>query len=1046
MRMVKWLAALSVGSLILIMIPMALSAQASGSYDAGLGVVFELDPLWSHDLDDILTIPPGNDQIIMTGTQQQTGSSHGDIPIMAKCGLSPVPTGTPAPTPTGTPAPTPTSTPCSPFDIYIHIVLAANWTSPYSQSHIEIDLNYGTGGAINGGSQLGAIVIPCTIDTPYSGSCALDTYVKLNSASINWQTDRAQAYVEWINNGGGGGVAYGVNYMVTFADKDLSPAMANCDSQFLTGSTPIASGTVDAENSMGVNILRESTLGLNIGDWIEVVISGGPWQLNGTGDYRYDMATKTEFTTWGELSGTGVSKCAVYPGMGSYVKAYLQVTSTNNISFRVNANEFVLNSGSLNYTVYKATYSPFPANGCAEKYAVQNNIGSITVSANASNGIEFTPPQDLNSMGYPVGPTEGENTRFIAIVTSGTYYTVTNGGSGTGALKDIGTGDTWESMATDSEATCISKLDPIGHYMIYIPFTGQAVDFLVRANTISYSGQPGQLTFTFYIATKIQVQTPPVTLPATGSCDTYFTHSATLFHTYTVTGAYYAGSIMTLDPSKYYALQVTGGPWLNNGTTSSYDMAISDDDGATWSKIWSYGSALCSALIDSNHSITYIKPLTGRIYRIRVYDPDNNYSDGNTGSLSLNVYEATPTGQVSQWDTCGSSYTLVETNSPDSSRHVPANLELGVPFGDNTIGSNLTLTPGSIYAIDVDPAYGWKELTSPLTLRFQYQISADGGTTWATIDDSSYAVPGLLCVMHTTAGIASPYRIYFTARDGSYRIRAHDQNGIWADNLDYMIYRLYKVTNGGTGTPPGSEPPTPPSVGNWPGNPAIWGPGCTDVCQRPSSLIALVKISFTLAGSPISFNVPVPDVAGWFEYGRCSLQHYISWCQEDTQAILNIPNSLKNKEPFGTFIEVETAITNVQKVIASYNITGGAGTDIGPNTSSLWGPITGGSSSSGDGGSLLSNLPVTSFWNGGPLNLTAGGAISATDTDYINQCTTSYTKYIGNPAYSMCYALVIIKNLTGFLQKIQWLIDIIAAIMIVSYVMTKWVGAGGPPN
>jgi hypothetical protein len=341
--------------------------------------------------------------------------------------------------------------------------------------------------------------------------------------------------------------------------------------------------------------------------------------------------------------------------------------------------------------------------------------------------------------------------------------------------------------------------------------------------------------------------------------------------------------------------------------------------------------------------------------------------------------------------------------------------------------------------LDVDPSYFWKEGGEETPKRYDWQLSVDGGYSWIDINDASSGVPSLLCVTRVTADPTSPYRIFFVAQNGSYRIRVHDQDGIWSNNLDYLVYRLYKVSTG--------TPGTNPLPGTGPDNPTIWGPGCTDVCMRPGSAFTSFPISFSLLGANIAFSIPAPDVAGWLEYFRCSFQHYISWCQEDTQAILAIPTSLQNKEPFGTFLEIENTIINVQKVIASYNTTGGSGQAIGPNTQSLWGPITGGSSSDTTSPDpLLSNLPVTSFWNGGPLNLSVGGDVSATDTDYIDQCTTDYTKYIGNVAYSMCYTLIIIKNLTGFLQKIQWIIDIVAAFMIVSYIMNRWVGAGGPPK
>jgi hypothetical protein len=1033
--MIKWLAILLTGALVSIMIPMALHAQAMSSYDAGLGATMLTDTNWTTNL-PISGVAPASDEIIYTGTTTQVNIG-GTIPLNIFCGLPAIPTGTPTVIPTTTPTITPTPIACSGLDVYIHVVLAFSWYGG-TESSIEVDLDYGTGGSSNGGAPLGSIIIPCTTGT--SGTCDLDTYLKINSSDISWRTDWPQAYIRWSYPwwDGGSGTHWNINYLVTFADKDLSPAIANCDSQFLTGSSPIASGTVSAIDSFGDNILAHNTLGLNLGDWVEVVISGGPWLQNDIGGNRYDMAVRLGSDPWKELIDTSVSACRIDNPDGNHYKTYLQVTSLDYLAFRVNSTDFPHNSGSLSYTVYKSTYSPYPANGCAETYVLGPNIGDNSVSANASNGYEFVPAVDPNiEYGYPTEPgIAGIQTRYLAIETSGTFYTSTNMGSGLGVLKDVEGDNTWHNIATYPGASCIAKLDPIGHYLIYIPYSGGPIDWWDKVATDDPARSHGSLTFTFFIATKIQTQAPQPSLPAAGSCDDNYTHSATLYHTYILQGSNYVGLVMDLDPTKYYALVTTGGPWLN-GSTPSYNIAISPDNGITWNVIYDYASQLCTEATDTNHSLTYIKPLLGRVYKLRVYDPGDDYSD-NSGSVSVNVYEATPSYETTQWITCASSYQMTEISSLDTDREIPATASLGVPVQDIALGEKLILTPGTIYALDVDPAYTWDE-TSDHIGRYSYQVSADNGLTWVDVNDSSIGVGGLLCVVHSTASNTSPYRIYFTAQNGSYRIRVKDQNGNFGDNENYLVYRIYKTNT--PGSTPGSTTNTIPT------NPAVWGPGCTDVCQRPGGLFVFQSISFTLLGSPISFSIPVPDIGGWLEYGRCSLQHYISWCQEDTAALLNIPKALADREPFGTFIEIQTTIKDVQTVIASYDVTGGSGSDIGPNTSSLWGGSTGGSGTTDTTNSpdtILTNIPASSFWNGGPLNLTTGGAISSEDTDYINQCTISYTKFIGSPAYGMCYAFTLIRNLTGFLSKVQLLVDVAGVLMIIMYVMNRWVGSGVP--
>jgi len=1057
--MKKWLAIVLIFGLTIGMLSLALSAQAASSKDAGeigVGAIFEWDPGVDTVLTDVMATPPDMDQIVFAGTQTETaGVPNSTMAINTLCGLPPLPTGTPVATatPSGTPTATATATPCLPFDIYLHIVFYATWSQCCGSAHtsMEVDLNYGTGASSNSLNSIGTIIIPCTIDTPYTGTCALDTYIQIHSSDIQWRTDWPQLGVQWTYPWwtGGGGNTFDVNYMVTFAEHDLNPVLANCDSQFLAAGTPLASGSVAANNPTGVNIFGSGSLGLAVGDWVEIVTSGGPWYNNGDGAAQYGMAMKTDMSDWAALTSSVNSSCNTTSG--DYAHAYIQLTSTNMLALRVNDTDgaWNWNTGYLGYSVFKVTYSPYPATGCAEQYVIGDLIGSVTVSVNAINGQAFISTVNLNDNGYPSGGAGEIQARYLMIETSGVFTLPLSGSSGTGQLKK-GSGGTWSSMATYPDAACIVQLDPIGHYEDFIPYTGGALDYFMRANGVNLSGASGSLTFSVYLSTKMQVMPPTGTIPISNVCDSYYSHVST--HTSLIIPATNSSGLnLTLDPTKYYALETTSGPWYNNGTDSSYAVALSADGGTTWFQITNFPSALCSQSADGNHVLVYIKPLVGRNYKVRVYDPDDDYADGNTGNMGLNIYIATPFGEIVPWITCGSSYILTEVNSTDSDRTAPAVSPSGVLVKSYALGTMTDLISGKIYALDVDPTYAWKEGGSD-TNRYDYQISEDNGTNWINIDDTSSGVTGLLCVTHVDADPNSPFRIYFTARNGFYRIRVHDQNSNFNDNQNFIVYRLYTVTSPGDGEIPG---------GPWPNSgydPIVWGPGCTDVCQRPPSLYYWVTLDFQgnciiqlidPGASCLSIHIPlpVPDLGGWLEYGRCAIQHYISWCQEDTATLLSIPTHLEKKEPFGTILELQKALTGVQTIIASYNFGGASGEDIPQPSSLIWGVGNSGGSGSGSDPSsqLLPIVPSTSIWNGGPLDLTIGDA-GEKSAAYIEYCKVGYSRYIGNASEGMCYALAIMQNMGNLIIWIQLLLDLSGVTLLIGYIWNKWVGAGGPMN
>jgi hypothetical protein len=205
----------------------------------------------------------------------------------------------------------------------------------------------------------------------------------------------------------------------------------------------------------------------------------------------------------------------------------------------------------------------------------------------------------------------------------------------------------------------------------------------------------------------------------------------------------------------------------------------------------------------------------------------------------------------------------------------------------------------------------------------------------------------------------------------------------------------------------------------------------------------------TALGVAYNFPIPVPDVAGWLEYGRCSFQKFISFCPVHVQGLLSVLKKLETKEPFGTLKEIQDAIVGVQAIIQSHSTIGGeAGANpLNTGVGSIWGPATGGEGVTVDQmQQIIPLIPSTSIWNGGPLDLTVGGdgGLDVTDRAYLIYCTDAYARYVGNASYGMCYALITFSKLTDFLAKGQLIIDTLAIIMVIGYIINRWGGSGVP--
>jgi hypothetical protein len=812
------------------------------------------------------------------------------------------------------------------------------------------------------------------------------------------------------------------------------PSPTGCQSQYLRGAL-IASGNIQATSSTGVHpgySTKESPY--FTGNWIEILTSGGPWRDANIPPDLYTIAIKNSDGSWSELSAAHNTAC--FTPNGDYVDAWYQLPDSSGIDLRVDdpGEVFGNNWGSMNYTIYASTYSPVPPGGCDDLYSLGTLIKTVTAPANAKWGVQVG---DIFS-GKEIGK---ESQAFYAIETSGFW----NDGStpevwgGLAASSVSSTIADWYDLATFPTVACAVQLDPAGHWRVYIPDNKDADNYWVRAQENlddTWANNSGSLQFKIYRATYYKVPGyEPGPMPGPGGCDPYYTPGSPEAAV-TIQGNDDNGvALPALTSGKVYAVATSAGPWSNDGDPS-YEVAISPDNGANWYNLSAWTSAVCAeSVVDENHILVYFQALAGRQYRLRVYDPGENFTD-NTDSIDYKLYEHVT---VTQTGDCSDDYVLKQITVSDP--YIPAANPGGVK-----IPLNKESGPDSVYAIEIGSSDYWNYVATPDEQRYDAQISGDNGSTWDAF------APGLtmgICIIQSKEDPDSGedyqklYRIYFHPPNGALKMRVNQLDpGAVEGKLKYTLY----------GTQPKEQPctdcnnPTPPG----------WQAECYESYLRPSYLFKLAafqlpSIDFGALGS-ITFpviNVPVPAVDDWIAYLQWTVRSYFAWCPEHTAALAAIPLSFNSYEPFGTIAEVNTAIDLLDQKLELQKEQGGE------NSFAPYSVIfaTGG----GEGGAagwqgLLPVLDKESPWawsGSGPLethigeNVTFDPATAAPaggESDYVSYCKSIFdAKFGATTSAAMCAMTYVARSLPFVWILIQLGMDVGSVVGIIAYIQKRWI-------
>jgi hypothetical protein len=683
----------------------------------------------------------------------------------------------------------------------------------------------------------------------------------------------------------------------------------------------------------------------------------------------------------------------------------MQVNSRASYTLRINDQDGVwnTNTGSLTVEIYRTTFTPFP-DPCEGMYKkgvllesklVSSQIMSVTMGDRVS--------AEYKNKDLALGGEKEEPRLLILEVYGGPFFTSTVYSNSV----EIYDGSAWYEAGELPSLVCKTDLDTMGKVRIVFPASWVGTEdplkpdifsglWKLRAtDTDSSRGNNfGSIGYSLYFADSIDKMpdiAPGETPPLSG-CDN-FKYDLDNIHSYNLNGNDVDGMVVSFSGSTdgIYAIQTNSGPWTNNGV-NSYDVAISDDNGSSWSLLYRYDNLACVKSTDANHVLAYFKPIQGLHYKFRVYDSGGNYLD-NSGSVRVIIYGGSTS--LGNWKTCSDEYIGREITLPDASRTIPAQNAGGVTIS--------AITAGSTWGIEITDEHAWNTpagiLGGVVPDLYTAQVSDDNGATWQDMPEADFAICAVRIEGATDNENNSRFRIYFYAdKAGVYKIRV--KGVIWPTNLGYLMYKLYKVEDV---LDPADLPPTNPETAATSGIPPEWATNCYEPCWHPEQLVTtqpftLGTMTFGSLGS-ITFptvNLPVPAVAGWVNYGSCAIAQYLQWCPQHTAALKGIfdgaahTTAVSDREPFATMNNLSTLFTGIQDQLTSYNLYADI-QSMGGEQDLVFGGEPGQSfgGESAEGGNSIIDMIVpggntsTNPWFGGEVDLTGASnapALGGEDT------------------------------------------------------------------
>jgi hypothetical protein len=785
----------------------------------------------------------------------------------------------------------------------------------------------------------------------------------------------------------------------------------DCEDQWIPGSE-FASFTLAATNATGVAANQLSGWP-SPGSWVKIEVTDGYWQDDGAGPQRTSLAMQTNLgdALFHPLAGSEFTGCRT--GTTAY---YVQVPYKGAMRLRVNdtGGNFAANTGTLSIALSRATYDPFPT-ACDANYEIGTELENRSVSAIGAvgaAGIDMYTGVDLRFGDRQVGGEEiGDRYLMLELVNNPHW----DGGAYT-YMGEILVDGTWYRVDEFPSATCIVKVDVMGHTRIYFPYIDSITEWKFRAydSDGNYTNNTGWAGYSLHYVDKLQIYTPGA--PAM-SCSMYT--KGDVVEEIELPANTSASHTLDLEGGNLYAIETSGGPWMNGGA-DSWGVAISDDGGYNWDTTYFYNYALCASAVDGNHSTVYFQALEGKTYRLRVDDPGGVFSD-NTGSITATIYGSSTS--IQNWSTCTSDYMLTEMSIPEANRTIPAGNVEGVAVG--------YIMSGNTYALEITNIHSWSPDPIGLEDRYSTQISDDGGATWQDLATADFVECAVL-IDGEAETENERFRVVFVA-NGNYRLRVRggDVAFLYPTYSGYLVYKLSTVN------PADIDPDdVNPTDGAY--IPPEWGTACYEVCQAPP-IIKIHPVSFGTLGS---VNIPLPNVSDWISYGVCSVTSFISWCPEHTAALLTTRTMFDAREPFGTLLELTDGVTVVQQQVSILTTAGGEGAGQQYTPYSIIMDVGGGEAGGVSTWEGFSPSVDDTPWTGTPLDFSNVDTsfTSTAYSGYYNVCLPVAEPIIGDFNFIFCQTLTVLKSSANWVfVGLQFVFDICCIIGLIYYLKKRWI-------
>ncbi len=759
---------------------------------------------------------------------------------------------------------------------------------------------------------------------------------------------------------------------------------------------------------------------METGNFYKVSRGGSGWN-DGASDHQ-DLTISWDGETWIPLI-PGNADCSGQ-GEGGDVDTYYITAMSDTFYIRVNDDETEFEDNTqvdeedpVTYTVGQVVTSV----PCEDQFSynpTDDLLASVVVEGDDEDGVQAS-----NTIGLNALPPLVAGEWYAIKVTSGTWrdegiapdrtdmeYQVTPGYSAVlASYADLGSsGDGVWCQSTDETTWYIQA---------------RSISLFLRANNVSsgWAANTGELNVSIYHATftrpleaceySYDLYGAPHRDEVSGNASNgksfaYVEAAEPVAPEIPILGAD-TWSARPLEAGAWYVLDTIEGPWTPDSTNPKvyqFDMSVNDGDG--WIPLKDWDTPVCNVALDAlGHRRVYFQVPAGPLeWFLRVNDTGSFGNNG--GYMAWNLYRAIevdindPTANT--WIDCLAGYDPSVYELTGSSNFIPVKMDSGTYVKENNYGtatetSGSVLSAGTEYIIEISGGPWDDDDTDEIGgTRFDAAISKDNGVTWSPIDGST---PGMDCISITQDDRYAQIR--FTVLPGEiWKIRVNDNDSDFSNNggnLSYMLISFNLVSGGPTGT--------------------SMSPACDLPAMRP-----VVPADLEDLGSWLNY------VAQWIDYVGVAIRQFFIFCPKQIQAILDLYDKIKAKEPLASVIEAGQMINDVRIEIESYDWdVDGVDTSIFSISSAaqLENIIT-------SHVFITDNEEALSPWEGGDIidvNDFKTGTWSA--SSYYNTCMSSFSGYLPPLiAQGVCFASASFRD-TGASFWIQISIDISCIFMYV---------------